>query len=152
TAWMQRTMIDALASPDEPTLKRAIEAVREAKLDAKLDPLAKIAADRNRPEKLRAAALDALANHPGSRDTLVASLNDTGSMILRKRAAELLGQSGDRSVAAPLLAALRVAPWELATAIAGSLAKTDGGCEQLLALIESGKASPALLRNNAVAG
>ncbi|MHA3770373.1 hypothetical protein ACXR0O_02415 [Verrucomicrobiota bacterium sgz303538] len=50
------------------------------------------------------------------------------------------------------LAALPVAPPDLATAIAGTLAKSDAGAEALLDVIESGKASPALLRNDAVAG
>jgi putative heme-binding domain-containing protein len=79
-------------------------------------------------------------------------------MTLRKRAAELLAQQAGSKDAktgevarAALLTALATAPWELATTIAGGLAKSDVAAEQLLALAEAGKVSPALLRNNAVA-
>jgi len=64
----------------------------------------------------------------------------------------LLGQSAAPDSREWLLQALATAPWELATTIAAGLVKTEEGCTQLLALIEAGKSSPALLRNKAVAG
>jgi putative heme-binding domain-containing protein len=70
---------------------------------------------------------------------------------LRKRAAELLGQRGAPSSEA-LVKALATAPWELATSIAGALARTDAGAEALLAAVTAGHAAPTLLRHNAVAG
>ncbi len=150
TVWMQRTMIDALASPDENVLKRALEAVREAKLDAKLDPLVQIIQDRKRNSAIRIAALDAVANLDLGPAALAGALNDT-SMTVRKRAAELLGQSvGNRNVSPTLLAALPAAPAELANIIAASLAKNDTSCAALLDAVEAGHASRSLLRNKTV--
>ena len=151
TAWTQRTMVDALATTDEALLKRALESVRETKLDAKLDPLAKIAADPKRTGPTRAAALEALANANGSGPILTTALNDPSSLTLRKRAAELLSQTGGNDAAATLLAALPTAPGELATTIAAGLAKNDDTSALLLTAIEQGKAAPALLRNTLVA-
>ncbi len=150
-AWTQRTMLDALASTDEAMLKRAIESLRETKLNAKLDPLAKIAADPKRSDALRAAALEALANAQGSRDHIWRALRDPSSMALRKKAVQLfdgyLG-SPERDL---LVDTLPTAPVELATAIAAQLATTDASCADLLAIIQRGMASPALLRNTLVA-
>ena len=149
TDWTQHTMLDALASSDDALLKRGVEAVRDVKLDAKLDPLAKIVRDDKRDGALRLAALEATANLPASRDLLVTTLGDPRHMIIRKRAAELLAQGGNTDAA---LAALPNAPQELALSISGALAKTDAGCTALLDAIEAGKASPRLLLNKAVAG
>ena len=146
--WLQRTMIEALGSGDEPTLKRAIESVREAKLDAKFQPLATIVNDSNRPVKLRVSALEAVANIDQGRKFLGETLPSEAPMPLRKRAAELLGQSAAQpDAAAALLSALPAAPGELASVIGAGLASTDASCDKLLAVIESGKAAPALLRN-----
>ncbi len=148
--WTQRTMIDALASPEESTLKRAIEAVREAKLEAKLDPLVQVIQDRKRSSALRVSALEAVANLDLGPAALAGALDDP-SMTVRKRAAELLGQSvGNRNVEQTLLAALPAAPAELANIIAASLAKNDASCDALLASIEAGRASRALLRHKTV--
>ncbi len=153
TAWLQRTMLDALSSDDGTLLDRAIAAVRDTTLDAKFEPLRKIAADPKGHGPRRAAALEALTNLPRGGEVLAVALADPSSMTLRKRAAELIGQnSGAPDAAATLLGALPTAPWELATTLAAGLAKQDATCEQLLAMIESGKTSPALLRNQAVAG
>jgi putative heme-binding domain-containing protein len=149
TDWTQHTMLDALASSDDALLKRGVEAVRDVKLDAKLDPLAKIVRDDKRDGALRLAALEATANLPESRDLLVTVLGDPRHMILRKRAAELLAQGGHTDA---VLAALPNAPQELMLSFLGALAKTDAGCIALLDTIEAGKASPRLLLNKAAAG
>jgi putative heme-binding domain-containing protein len=149
TDWTQRAMIEALSSGDEAVLKRGVEAVRDVKLEAKLDPLAKVARDAGRDGTLRIAALEAAANLPASRDVLTETLDDPRHMILRKRAAELLAQGGHVDA---VLAALPNAPHELALSICGALAKTDAGGATLLGAIEAGKASPRLLLNKAVAG
>ncbi len=147
--WTQRAMIEALSSGDEAVLKRGVEAVRDQKLETKLDPLAKIARDTGRDGSLRIAALEAAANLLTSRDVLTETLADPRHMILRKRAAELLAQGGHVDA---VLAALPNAPNELALSICGALAKTDAGGAALLGAIEAGKASPRLLLNKAVAG
>ena len=150
--WFGTVTLQALASPNEATVKRAIEAVRNEKDPAKLEPLSKIAGDKKRPSALRAAALDSLANVDPSGAVLIQALNDPSSVTLRKRAADLLGQINTPETRASLAAALPTAPWDVATSIGGALAKSDAGAEALLAVIDAGKASPALLRNNAVAG
>jgi putative heme-binding domain-containing protein len=149
--WIPLVMIDALGTTDEALLKRAIETVREARLDAKLEPLGRIAFDLKRTGPIRAAALEAMANLDASADNLVRALQDTSSATLRKRAAELLSQRAAEVARAPLLAALPSAPSDLATVIAAGLAKDDESCELLLAAVEAGKAAPALLRNTVVA-
>ena len=152
TAWTQRTMVDALATTDEALLKRAIESVRETKLDAKYEPLDLIIKDPKRTGPIRAAALEAVANLDLGPATLSGALADASSMTLRKRAAELLGQmTGNKNAQLTLLAALPTAPAELATAIAAGLAKTDDTGALLLTAIEQGKAAPALLLEKLVA-
>jgi putative heme-binding domain-containing protein len=148
-AWSQRAMIEALATDDNALTKRAIDAVRDLKLDAKLEPLTKIASDEKRDGTLRQAALEGAANLPAGRDLLVTTLANSHHMILRKRAAELLAQNGHEDV---VLAAISTAPLELAISMAGALAKSDSGCDALLKLVEAGKVSPRVLINKAVAG
>jgi putative heme-binding domain-containing protein len=147
--WSQRAMIEALATNDNALTKRAIDAVRDLKLDAKLGPLTKIATDEKRDGALRQAALEGAANLPASSFLLVTTLADSHHMILRKRAAELLAQNGHDDV---VLTAIPAAPQELAISMAGALAKSDGGCDALLKLVEAGKVSPRVLINKAVAG
>ena len=151
-AWIKSVTLQSLASPDEGTLKRAIEAVRNDKDAAKLEPLAKIAADKKQNSPLRTAALDALANVDTNGAVLASALADPSSQTLRKRAAELLGQMNSPAGVSALANALATAPTELATSISGSLAKSDSGAEALLVTIEAGKASAGLLRQNAVSG
>ncbi|MEO5913099.1 MAG: PVC-type heme-binding CxxCH protein [Luteolibacter sp.] len=151
TSWTQRTMLDALASRDEALLARAIESLRETTLEAKLDPLAKVAEDRERTDKIRIAALEALANLERGADSLVRAMNDSTNIHLQKRAAELLSQRGISKSSDPFLDALPTAPVELAITISTSLAGDDGTCDKLLSTIEHGKAAPSLLRNTLVA-
>ncbi|HSI15387.1 MAG TPA: c-type cytochrome, partial [Chthoniobacter sp.] len=147
--WSQRAMLEALGTDDNALTKRAIDAVRDLKLDAKLGPLTKIASDEKRDGTLRQAALESVANLPASKDLLVATLTNSHHMILRKRAAELLAQNGHDDV---VLAAIPTAPQELAISMAGALAKSDSSCDALLKLVEAGKVSPRVLINKAVAG
>ena len=152
TLWMQGAMIEALASADESLLKRAIESVREARLDAKLEPLVRLACDTHRAIPLRISALEALANLAAAQPALVRTLTDSPDMPLRKRAAELLGQkSGDAKVIEALLTALPKAPTALANTIAGALAKNATAGTALIELIEAGKAPPTVLRDKVVA-
>ncbi|HEX8311325.1 MAG TPA: hypothetical protein VF614_08420, partial [Chthoniobacteraceae bacterium] len=149
TTWMQKVMIESLASSDEGVLKQAIAAVREMKVEAKREPLAAILGNAQRSEGLRTASMEALANLPDSSELLVVALADT-NVVVRKRAAELLGQQNNPEVTAKMIAALNTAPWEFATTIAGALAKSDAGAGPLLAAVEAGKASAALLRHQSV--
>ncbi|MEP6671903.1 MAG: c-type cytochrome, partial [Chthoniobacter sp.] len=147
TAWSQRVMIEALQSSDDSVLKTAVESVREAKFDAKLAPLAKIATNETLPEPRRIAALEALANLDAARPILGQALASPAGMKFRKRAAELLGQSNTGEARTALLAALPTAPTDVGNFIAAGLAATDPGTEALLSTMENGKATPTLLRN-----
>jgi putative heme-binding domain-containing protein len=151
SGWVQSTLLEALGSKDEGTIKRALQAVRDAKTERKLEPLSAIVRDAQRAEPLRIAALEALGNLPSATSVLVSALADPAT-ALRKRAADLLGQQMTTATAEKMIAALATAPRELATAIASALAKSDAGAEPLLAAIESGRASAALLRNQSVSG
>jgi putative heme-binding domain-containing protein len=149
--WIDRTITEALSAKDTAVLRKAMAAVRESKLEAKVLPLVTIISDAKRGEAQRVAALDAVANMEQARVILAAALHDSSSMALRTRAAELLGQSNAKDSRDQLLRALATAPWELATTIAGALVRSDDGAAQLIAFLEAGKMSPALLRNKAVA-
>src|SRR5262249_47353530 len=67
------------------------------------------------------------------------------------KAAELLAQRKDPECVNAFLTALPTAPGEIAQLLAGALAKNDTSCEKMLSVIESGKASPTLLRQTVVA-
>jgi len=149
--WTQRVMIEALGSSDDAVLKTAIESVRESQFDAKLGPLAKIAGSDNQPEARRISALEALANLDTGRPVLAQALATPSTTKLRKRAAELLGQSTADDARAALLTSLPTAPAAVGSAIAISLAANDPGAEALLTTMENGKAAPTLLRNPVVA-
>lgn len=148
-AWTQRALLQALATDDKAVLKRAIEALREAKMDAKVVLLGEIVRAEKHDNALRQAALEAAANSPASRALLVETLGNPKHLSLRKRAAELLGQNGHRE---EIVAALAQAPQELAITISAALAKSDPGCSALLDAIEAGKATPRTLLNKAVSG
>jgi len=148
-AWTQRALLAALAADDKAVLKRAIEALREAKMDAKVVLLGAIVRDEKHDGALRQAALEAAANSTASRGLLVETLGNPKHLSLRKRAAELLGQNGHRE---EIVAALAQAPQELAITISAALAKSDPGCSALLDAIEAGKATPRTLLNKAVSG
>jgi putative membrane-bound dehydrogenase-like protein len=149
--WTQRVMIDALATGDDALLARAIESLRETKLDAKLQPLSKIATDPKRKDEIRAAALEAMANLTGSRPQIQAALRDASSLPLRKKAVELFNGYLETPERQLLIEALSGAPGELAITIAAALATTDVSCGDLITTIENGKAAPSLLINTLVA-
>ena len=148
---MQRVMIESIGSDNDFMRKAAIEGVREAKFEAKLAPLQKIAVNEKLPEAQRIAALEALANLDAARPILGQALASPAGMKFRKRAAELLGQSNTDEARAALLAALPTAPTDVGNFIAAGLAGTEPGAEALVALLEKGKATPVLLRNPLVA-
>ena len=147
--WSQQAMLDALADSDQAVQKRGVEALREVKLEAKFAPLAAIVRAEKQDSALRLAALEATANLPASRALLVETLGNPRHMILRKRAAELLGQNAHTE---EIVAALAQAPQVLAITISGALVKNDTGCAALLDAIEAGKASPRTLLHKAVSG
>lgn len=149
--WIEQALLDGLGSENGLVVSLAIAALRDLHTEAKLEPLRKIVLDPKGDARRRAAALEALFDCATGPEVAADTLANAHTLSLRKRAAELLGQRGAPS-AEPLVKALATAPSELATSIAGALARTDAGAEALLAAVTAGHAAPALLRNNAVAG
>ncbi len=150
--WMNSTLLEGLSASEKHVLARTLSIARNVSFPEKVGPLAKIVKNGERSDATRIAALEALTNTPAGKPVIVIALQQTSSPALQKRAAELLAETGGDEAHAALAAALPTAPWELALALAGGLARNDQASEQLLGLLESGKASPALLRNQAVAG
>lgn len=150
-SWLQGILIEALGSSDEGVLKHAIEGVREQRIAEKYEPLSKLVRDEQEQPALRIAAIEAVANVPHSHELLAETVASSQNMPLRKRAAELLGQSSDAADQKALLAALGTAPGELAAVIAAGLARNPEGAATLVSAVENGKASAALLKTALVA-
>jgi putative heme-binding domain-containing protein len=153
-----RTFAEALRDKDPAILDKAIAAVRDVQFPEKMKSLVPIISDAQGHGPRRAAALEALMNVPMASLTAAKALADPSSMTLRKKAAELLGVAAANNASPTSLAdrnalvsALPISPAELATLIASGLARTDEGTDKLLQTIESGKATPALLRHVSVA-
>jgi putative heme-binding domain-containing protein len=149
TAWTQRAMLEALDSADDALARQAMDALEHVKIDAKLEPLTRIAQDEKRDVAVRIDALSAAANLPASRALLTTALADRTDARLCRRAARLLIQNDAADLA---LTALPGAPWELATGIAYWLSQTDTGTASLLDAVESGKVAPRVLLDRSVSG
>jgi putative heme-binding domain-containing protein len=116
-------------------------------------PLVDLAAQPNRPEDLKAAALGALATIDPAKyvPRLGQTLADAGEPVtFRERVAQALAGLNRTEASAELVKVLPTADSRLATAIAAGLAGTRGGAEQLLDAVKAGKASARLLRERAV--
>jgi putative heme-binding domain-containing protein len=149
--WVEHLLVTGLAAGDDQLVERAIAGLREARIEAKREPLAAIVADSGRPEPLRLAALEALSNLPTAPSVLIRVAADPTSP-LRRRAVELLGQQLAAEQVPQLVEILAGAPAEVSTAIASVLVRSAAGLEALLTSVEAGQASPALLRHPSVAG
>jgi putative heme-binding domain-containing protein len=78
-------------------------------------------------------------------------VNASAPLAFREKLAAFIGSANDSKAENALLAGLPGAPFKLQQAIAGALANSKGGAERLLDAIASGKASPTLLRDKALA-
>jgi len=148
-----RAALDVLATRDAALLERAVPLLRASPDAAKAAPLMALIQDSSRPAGLRASALGALA--PLAEATTQASeiLRQPDSQPeLAREAIAVLGRTATPEATAILLASLAIAPADLGVLIAAELAASDHRATRLLELIESGKASPTLLRHTLVAG
>jgi glucose/arabinose dehydrogenase len=72
-AWVQSTLVEALGSKDEGTIKRALQAVRDAKTEAKLEPAlrdsARCRAPRAAPRCRTGCAWKSPVGHAGARQS-----------------------------------------------------------------------------------
>lgn len=152
----EQALLRSLRFHDAVSQRDAIAALRDSLNPAKFEPLLDIVNSKTeQAERLRVSALEAMANLPEATPVLLHSLSGDTPSDLQRKAAELLSaklgtdSAGDSANA--LVAALATAPTDTAQVIATGLAKHDAECALLLTAIESGKASPRLLRQKAVA-
>jgi putative heme-binding domain-containing protein len=113
----------------------------------------RVMADRRKPERVRLAALAALASFDLAKsvDTLNGRLGDaTESAALREKIAQWLAGVNLPQARVSLLGALPTAPARVATAIAAGLAGSADGAAALLDAVAGGKASPRLLQERPV--
>ena len=150
------TLIETLLKNDDANLVRmGIELARDMKspalfagrLDVLTKPEAKFA-------DLRGPALEAaVACNRGEGISLAHSLLASAheSIALRQKCAQVLGTLGDDAAAHNVLAAqLATAPERLGIEIAAALANSKSGAQLLLATVEKGKATPWVLKEQAV--
>lgn len=142
----------ALADPAATFRRAALAAdlARTLRLVALSPQLVSLFNDRQIEADARLAAARALVACDADPAPIAAALADTLSpLTLREQLAGVLGQKANAAPA--LVAVLRTAPHRLQQAIALALATSPGGCVALLEAVTAGQASPALLRDRALA-
>lgn len=151
-AWMQDVLFATLAGADQALVLRAINALAPLPLAAKSAPLRRLAFDAKTRDPNRAAALRALTPAaPDTEEILVAAVSTPGPNLVRRAAADLLGNSaGSPAAHAALAGSFAHASADLALALATALAKSDAGAAALLDLAADARVRPALLRHRHV--
>ena len=152
--WTEKYALASLGSDDAAILDLAIGLIAPSVFPEKSQLLEKIISQTGAPVSRRVSALAALSNVPAGTslsEEILLHQSDAPSELLRQ-AVNNLSESKEPSAIEALVSRLPSAPAALAVPITASLAKDDSAAEKLLALIESGKASPSLLRHKLVAG
>jgi len=148
-------IVQLLQNNDANLVRQGIDLARDVKSPAlfagKLDTLTKPEA---KFADLRGPALEAaVACNRKDGTTLAQGLLGSSHepIALRQKAAQVLGTLGDDAAAHDVLAAsLATAPERLGIEIAAALGNSKNGAQLLLATIEKGKATPWLLKEQAV--
>jgi putative heme-binding domain-containing protein len=151
--WGAKLTSELLTASDDRTLLAGAQLAGSLKLKAAEQTLLHLAAEKQRGDAVRSAALTALAAIDGPRHAslLGKTLTDMSeSRTLREQTARVLGTIPQKEGRAQLVAALQTAPAETASLLAEGLAGTREGAEELLALIDGGKASPRLLQERPI--
>jgi putative heme-binding domain-containing protein len=144
-----------LARNQEPRVREGLELAGEQRLKEVYSEVAAWTAREARFAGLRGAALDSCAaiDAAAAVPLLERLLLDGGEeFALRQKAAQLLAGINSEASCGALGRGLRIAAGPLAVEIAAGMAISRPGAEALVAEIESGKASPRLLEEPAVAG
>ncbi|HLW64974.1 MAG TPA: c-type cytochrome, partial [Gemmataceae bacterium] len=142
-----------LASSDGRALQSGAQLAGSLRLKSAEPILVRLAGERPHGDGVRGTVFAALAaiDGPQFAPLLGKTLTDSSeSRSLREQVARQLGTIPQKEGRAQLVAALQTAPAETASLIAEGLAGTREGAEQLLALIEAGKASPRLLQERPI--
>jgi putative heme-binding domain-containing protein len=151
--WATDVAAKLLASKRERDVAGGIEIARQMKLAAVRPRLEEIA-NGNGFESLRPAAIDAcVACDAFGSIGMLAGLAGSAKapMALRQKAAQALGSVNNEAAHRELAVLLAHAPAQLEADIASGLSGQPAAAELLLAAIESGKASPHVLKNAQVA-
>jgi putative heme-binding domain-containing protein len=146
--WVLAHCPKMLESAKPGDVQAAIELAAAIRVPALQGNLVRVLIDRQHPEKVRTAALTALASFDlkQSVGTLALRLADaTEAVTFREKVAQALAGVNAPPARDALLAALPAAPARLATAIAASLAGSPDGAAALLQAAAESKASPRLL-------
>jgi len=152
-AWATRVATLLLNSPEQPSVQGGIDLARELRLVELHAQLLALATTGARFGELRPAAIDACVANDAERSIslLGAILGGEGEpMLLRQKAAVVLGNMNHQAARRELVEHLRDASDRLAVEIAAGLAQRAEGGELLLAEIGKGKASSRLLLERAV--
>jgi putative heme-binding domain-containing protein len=147
--WADQLAGQLLRSRAPEEIQAGAELAKSLKLAAAQDRLVAVAQEKKAPEAPRQSAFDALAAINAARHTALIgrALEDAGEPVpLREHLARLLASLNQPAGQAELVKTLAVAPAQLQTAIAGGLAGSRQGAEQLLAAVRAGKASARLLQ------
>ena len=151
--WGSSLAAELLRRPDPAELRKGIELARELRLRAAAEPLADIAGDRTREAPLRTEAMLALLplDRPLATRVLERVLaSPDEAAALRQGAAQALGSLNTDESRAILVAHLKIAPQELAVAIARGLAGSEPGAQALLAAAEQGTVALLVLQDSTV--
>jgi putative heme-binding domain-containing protein len=143
----------SLAANDNSAVQAGIDLAISLRTPSLFDSAAKLAAQMDRPEAQRLAALGGLGSIDADRAVpiFVRYLSDSAASIaLREKAAQSLAQLNRADAQDELIKSLTAAPARLQTIIAMAMAGNLNAAEKLLRAIQEGKASARLLQDNAV--
>lgn len=138
------------SKPEE--LQAGIELAAALKRPELQGNILRLLVDRQKPEKVRVAALNGLASFDMAKvvNTVALRLADASeSIAFREKVAAALAGLNVPEARMALLDALPTAPARLQSAIAAGLAATPEGASALLDAIAAGKASPRVLQERA---
>ena len=150
TAYIAAIVGKCLQSDNPGLLQPSIELVGALRLQQYQAELTKLATDRQKPQNLRFAAVSALSvlDREAAVPIVANWLHDQAQpREVRMQAAATLGTINTPSARGELTKALVNAPASTAGTIALHLASSPEGADQLLQLVQAGKASARLLQD-----
>ncbi|MBI1901838.1 MAG: c-type cytochrome [Planctomycetia bacterium] len=151
--WACEVADGSLASKSEPEVKGGIELAAEMHMEDVFSQVAAVARRESAFAGLRAPAIDALAAvHPQKALAVLSAIaaDAADSLEARRRAAFALAAVNNDAGRAELVKLLPHAPQPVAVEISVGLSRSRPGCEELLKLVEEGKASARLLQEHDV--
>jgi putative heme-binding domain-containing protein len=151
--WACEVADGSLASKNEPEVRGGIELAAEMHMEDVFSQVAAVARRESAFPGLRFVAIDALvAVHPQKALAALSSIagDAADSVEARRKAAFALAAVNNDAGRAELVKLLPHAPQPVAVEISVGLSRSPQGCEELLKLVEEGKASARLLQDQNV--